>query len=141
MKMGAPKGNQNALGNNGGCPKIGLDVLWDGWYNDILELYREGASDVEIRALIYEKCKDKTKCSFNLWDRWINEEIEFGETIKTGKILSESWWHKQGRTSLKDREFNFTGWYMQMKNRFGWKDNHQIEANVNIPNLPDIVII
>ena len=128
--MAAPKGNKNALGNNGGKPKTGLDVLWDGWYNDILALYKEGASDVEIRALIYEKTEGETKGSYKLWDRWITEEIEFGETIRMGRLLSEAWWHKKGRESLEIREFNYNGWYMQMKNRFGWADKQEIETNI-----------
>jgi hypothetical protein len=120
--MGAPVGNKNAIGNNGGVEKIGLEVLWDGWYNDILDLYSEGASDVEIRALIVEKTNKKIKASYTLWDRWINEELEFSETIKIGKILSESWWNKNGRKNLENKDFNYTGWYMNMKNRFGWTD-------------------
>src|SRR5690554_1509509 len=95
-KGGAPIGNKNAIGNNGGAPKIGLEVLWEAWYNDILSLYSEGASDVEIRALIYEKTDKETKMSYTLWDRWMQEEVEFSETIKIGRLLSESWWHKEG---------------------------------------------
>ena len=125
--MAAPKGNKYAIGNEGGRPKIGLDILWEGWYNDILELYSEGASDVEIRALIYLKTKEKTKASFGLWDRWIEEEEEFFETIKQGRMLSESWWAKTGRKNLNNKEFSYTGWYMNMKNRFGWKDKHEVD--------------
>jgi len=120
--MGAIKGNQNAIGNNGGHPKIGIEILWDGWYNDILNLYKEGGSDVEVRALIYEETKEKTKMSYTLWDRWIKEEIEFSETIKTGRLLSEAWWSKSGRKNLENKDFSYTGWYMNMKNRFGWTD-------------------
>lgn len=127
--MAAPKGNQNALGNKGNTNRTGLDILWDGWYNDILDLYSEGASDVEIRAMIYKKTKGKTKASYTLWDRWLEDEIEFSETIKAGRLLAESWWHRNGRQNLQNKEFNFTGWYMQMKNRFGWKDRHDHTTN------------
>lgn len=125
--MGAPKGNQYALGNEGGRPKIGLEILWEGWYNDILELYSEGASDVEIRALIFNKTQEKTKASFGLWDRWLQEEEEFFETIKRGRMLSEAWWAKTGRKNLSNKDFSYTGWYMNMKNRFGWKDKQEID--------------
>ena len=117
--MPAPKKNKNALRNDGGRPKIDLSVLWDGWYNDILNLYQKGASDVEIRALIYEKAGVG---SYTLWERWIKEEGEFKEVIKMGKILSEAWWAKSGRTNLENKDFSYTGWYMNMKNRFGWAD-------------------
>jgi hypothetical protein len=125
--MSAPKGNKNAIGNNGGADKIGLDILWDGWYNDILDLFREGASDKEVRAFIVEKTLGATKCSYTLWDRWMEEEIEFSETIKTGRILSEGLFHKMGRLNLENKEFNYTGWYMQMKNRFGWMDKQHTD--------------
>lgn len=108
-----------------GRPKSILD-LPDGWYNDVLDLYKQGASDVEIKALIYQW---RGSFSNDLWDRWYKEESEFSETIKTGRLLSESWWHKSGRINLKDKDFSYTGWYMQMKNRFGWMDKNDITTN------------
>lgn len=126
--MAAPKGNKNALGNEGGRPQIGIDILWDGWQNEILELYAEGASDVEIRALIIEKTG---RVSYPLWDRWIKEEEEFSEVIRVGKLLSEKWWVKRGRTALENKDFSYTGWYMNMKNRFGWKDKQEVEGVVS----------
>lgn len=109
----------------GGRPQSTLD-LPDGWYNDILDLYREGASDVEVKALIYGW---RGSFSNSLWDRWMEDEEEFSQTIKAGKLLSEAWWHKNGRINLKDKEFNYTGWYMQMKNRFGWRDKQDITSD------------
>lgn len=102
----------------GGRPSATLD-LPDGWYNEVLDLYKEGASDVEVKALIYQW---RGSFSNDLWDRWLKDEEEFSQTIKTGKLLSESWWHKNGRTNLENKDFSFTGWYMNMKNRFGWRD-------------------
>ena len=109
--------------SNVGRPKTPLD-LPQGWQNQVLNLYSEGASDVEIKALIYDL---RGSFSNDLWDRWIQEEPEFSETIKVGRMLSERWWHQEGRTSLRDKNFNYTGWYMQMKNRFGWSDRQEIE--------------
>ena len=106
-----------------GRPKSSVD-LKDGWYNDVLKMYSEGASDVEIKAYIYEK---RGGFSNDLWDRWLKEEPEFSETIKVGKILSEAWWSKTGRKNLDNKEFSYTGWYMNMKNRFGWKDKQEID--------------
>jgi len=101
-----------------GRPKEALD-LWDGWADQVLELYKTGASDVEIKSLIYF---NRGSFSNDLWERWMKEEEEFSETIKAGKMLSEAWWAIQGRTNLKEPKFNYVGWYMNMKNRFGWKD-------------------
>lgn len=102
-----------------GRPTEDLSKLPENWYEQVLALYEEGASDVEIKALIHTW---RGSFSNDLWERWLKDEPEFSETIKTGKLLSEAWWHREGRTSLRDKEFSYTGWYMQMKNRFGWVD-------------------
>ena len=102
-----------------GRPKEDLSTLPENWYNEILNLYKVGASDVEIKALIYEW---RGRFSNDLWDRWLKEELEFSETIKMGRMISQAWWTRQGRTNLTGGDFSYTGWYMNMKNRFGWTD-------------------
>lgn len=106
-----------------GRPKSPFD-LSEGWQTTVLEMYKEGASDVEVKALIYEL---RGSFSNDLWDRWLEEEEQFSETIKVGKMLSAAWWQSAGRKNLKSGDFNYTGWYMNMKNRFGWKDKTETE--------------
>lgn len=106
-----------------GRPLETFDLPED-WQIEVLQLYKQGASDVEVKAYIYEL---RGTFSNDLWVRWMEQEPEFSETIKIGKMFSESWWHKNGRTNLSNRDFNYTGWYMNMKNRFGWKDNQSID--------------
>ena len=110
-----------------GRPKSDLSTLHPDWEVHILNLYGEGASDVEVKKLIWDW---RGTFSNDLWDRWMEEEPIFSETIKRGRALSEAWWESQGRKGLKDKEFNYTGWYMNMKNRFGWADKQQIENNI-----------
>ena len=106
-----------------GRPQSNLDLPKD-WQLHVLEMYRDGASDVEVKAYLYEL---RGSFSNDLWVRWMKEEREFSETIKVGKMLSEAWWAKTGRKNLDNKEFSFTGWYMNMKNRFGWSDKQEID--------------
>ena len=115
-------------------PKEDVKDLPENWYDLILDLYKIGASDVEVKGLIYEW---RGSFSNDLWDRWIKEEEQFSETIKTGRILAECWWNKNGRENLKNKEFNYTGWYMQMKNRFNWTDRTDLTTkDKELPSLP-----
>lgn len=114
--------------NKVGRPSEGLETLPEGWYNDVLALYSEGGSDVEAWAMIY---RWRGTFSNNLWERWMKEEPEFWETINAGKRLSEAWWQENGRTNLQNKDFNYTGWYMQMKNRFGWADSKKVDHTTN----------
>jgi hypothetical protein len=107
-------------------PKATLN-LPDKWEDAILDIYREGGSDVEVKAWLFEK---RGSFSNDLWDRWLKEEPKFSETIKIGKLLSEAWWTKNGRECLKNPRFNYTGWYMNMKNRFGWRDKQEVQHSI-----------
>lgn len=115
-----------------GRPKATLD-LPEGWHSDVLSLYSVGGSDVEVKALIIGY---RGSISNDLWNRWMKEEPEFSTTIKKGRLLSEAWWGKSGRSNLENRDFNYTGWYMNMKNRFGWKDSNKVEHSGNITISP-----
>lgn len=123
--------------NKGGRPKIGIDTLPDGWQDDILSLYSEGASDVEIKSLIYSWLGS---FSNNLWERWMKEEPMFWETINKGKMLSETWWARSGRKNLQNKDFSYTGWYMNMKNRFGWTDKQEIDHTTKGEEIKQVTI-
>jgi hypothetical protein len=109
-----------------GRPQSDLTTLPENWADVILELYREGASDVEVKATIADW---RGSFSNDLWCRWMDEEPIFSETIKKGKLLSAAWWEQKGRKNLVNKDFNYVGWYMNMKNRFGWADNQKNEVS------------
>lgn len=94
----------------------------------VIELMTDGASK-------YEVCAELEIC-FDTISEWCNPEGEyfkrdFSDSVKKGLDLSRAWWEKQGRTNLKDKDFSYTGWYMNMKNRFGWADKQVVENNNN----------
>lgn len=96
------------------------------WEEQIISLYSQGGSDVEVRGLLIDWLGS---ASFDLWERWLNEEPEFSQTIKRGRIKSQVWWESLGRTQLVQEagkeattRFDTTLWYMNMKNRFKWTD-------------------
>jgi orotate phosphoribosyltransferase-like protein len=61
---------------------------------------------------------------------WMERFPDFKEAIKNGREYSKGWWEKNGRIALRDKDFNSTLWYMNMKNRFGWKDKQETEHGV-----------
>lgn len=81
----------------------------------------EGASLLEVKVLL--------GISNDLHSRFMEEEEKYSETIKKGIMISEAWWQKQGRTQMWSKDFNSTLWYMNMKNRFNWKDKQDITSD------------
>jgi hypothetical protein len=106
--------------HKGGRPKKTLSDLPKNWKQIIVDLKKEGASDVEVRVAL--------DISDDLWKRMIEEIEEFSRTVKKGTDLCEAWWVKAGRTGIKDKTFNAVLWYMNMKNRFGWKDKSELSG-------------
>lgn len=113
--------------NKGGRPKKTIQNLPQNWKKMVLDNMAEGASIEEIIILL--------DISHDLYARLMREEEEFSETLKKGKALSKAWWLKQGRLNLfsDPKSFSFTGWYMNMKNRFGWTDKQETNVNIQVP--------
>lgn len=85
--------------------------------DDLIALFKEGASKAEIAAKL-GICRD----TFAEWEK---SNPQFSEAVKKGVQLSEAWWQEQGRIALREKDFNSTLWYMNMKNRFGWRDKQE----------------
>lgn len=53
---------------------------------------------------------------------WAKKHKEFSVALKNGQDWCQGWWEDQGRQNVRNKEFNSTLWYMNMKNRFNWQD-------------------
>lgn len=93
----------------------------------VIELMSEGASLAEVAADI-----GVSRETMNRWSK-DDEKPEFCDAIKKGVELSEAWWLSEGRTSLRDNHFNHVLWYMNMKNRFGWRDKNEVTGRDGEP--------
>ena len=91
---------------------------------EIVEYMRDGKSLAEFAAYI-----DVDHDTIN---NWAKKYSEFFGAKKRAIKLSEAWWTAQGREALRDREFNHVLWYMNMKNRFGWRDKQEIEMDTSV---------
>lgn len=81
--------------------------------------FKEGASITEICAEI-GICRDT-------WNEWEHTNKVFSDTVKRFKPCSEAWWMTKGRVNLENKQFSPVLWYMNMRNRFGWRDKQEIE--------------
>ncbi len=104
-----------AVKNLGGRPTKFRSKMCD----VVIELMSEGASQVEVAA-------ELGICNGTLHD-WKKTNNEFSDAIKRGIQRSNAWWEKEGRKNLQNKDFSYTGWYMNMKNRFGWRDKTETE--------------
>ena len=86
-----------------------------------IELMKAGASLVEVAA-------ELGICAGTVHE-WKKSNPDFAAAMQRGIELSRAWWEHQGRTNLENKSFNYVGWYMNMKNRFGWKDKSEVSGN------------
>ena len=75
---------------------------------------------------------------------WTNKESprfkdSFSDTIKSGLMLSQSWWEKQGKLATFNSEgFNATSYIFTMKNRF--REDYSDTIKQEITNTTPLVI-
>lgn len=118
----------------------GRPTKYDPKYCDlIVEIMKDGASIEEVAAEF-----GVTKVTLY---EWCDKHVEFFNAKKRAEELSKAWWVKQGRTQLGNKDFSYTGWYMNMKNRFKWSDRQEqviesksevnIKGEVKLENIDD----
>ncbi len=112
-----------------GRPQIKLEDLPEGWEESIIKLSKQGASIVELAV--------ELDISRNTLYALSERDEYFLNTIKRCKRYCEAWWLGKGRTELDNKDFSYTGWYMNMKNRFGWADKQEIKEEKKIETTVD----
>jgi hypothetical protein len=96
-------------------PKKTTNDFPENWKEEIDRMYKRGCCDVEIRSFLGGIMPET-------FDRMMDEEPEFFEVIKKGRVHAEAWWRELGRTGCAAGKIN-TGMYaLQMRNRFNWYD-------------------
>lgn len=104
----------------------------------LIELMQKGASKAEVAADL-----GISRDTLHEWEKDPNKP-EFSDAIKRGEELSQAWWMRMGRENLQNKDFSATLWYMNMKNRFGWRDKQEVSGTDGAPlqivlksNLPN----
>ena len=115
--MAKKKENKKPVGR----PLITLEDLGNDWSERMRNLSKDGASIVELAVML-----DISRETFYALSE---RDKEFSYTVKKCKQLCEVWWLKSGRKNLENKDFSYTGWYMNMKNRFNWRDKQDVTSN------------
>lgn len=100
-----------------------------GWKEKLIALFAEGASKEEIKLEIYLM---RGSFSDDLWYRWIKEEPEFAQVIEDGVMLEKGAWYKTARVAVFNKECNAKVLDINMKNRFGWSENHNVKGEATL---------
>lgn len=107
------------VGRNVGRPRA---TLPEDYEKIMLDLAEQGASIVELSVAL--------RINRDTFYEISKRDKAFSDIVKRCKELSEAWWEKSGRTNLMNKDFSYVGWYMNMKNRFGWRDKSEQDIKV-----------
>lgn len=92
----------------------------EGWEQRLYKLGSRGGTMQEMAALL--------KISQWQFKHLVGRDEYFEAVVITAEELAEAWWLKNGRTNLTNKQFHPSLYYMNMKNRYGWKDRQDITS-------------
>lgn len=113
--------------NKGGRPSKAAIAAREGgtkWAKDMIDLYEQGASDVEVCSHL--------RLSEKEFDKRMKEDELFSRLVQIGRLHAKAFWYKQSRLGLRDRSFNTVLFIKTMQNRYGWSDKSE-----NVERKPD----
>lgn len=80
----------------------------------LVELYEQGASDVEV-------CAD-LKMPWREFEKRIKADDIFCQLVEFGRLAAKAWWLRQSRLAVNDKTFQYSVWFAHMTNRYGWSN-------------------
>lgn len=101
-----------------GRPRTTVDDLPNDWQQIMTDCGQDGGSAAEARCLL--------GIGMSAWETLLKDSEEFREAEKVRQALCEVWWEKRGREMASGEQGNSAVWIFNMKNRFGWRDRHDI---------------
>lgn len=122
-KSGAPKGNQNAIGNKGGAPEIYTEE----WLNEeakrLLEWFKE-PRNIWLKGFALLRGYDPVRL-----DEFADKSIEFSEALQKAKKWQEYKLVDMGL--FNETNSNITKFVLT--NNHGWMDKQQLSGDANSP--------
>lgn len=103
-----------------GRPRI-IPKIWNEEIKQkILDAYKEGQSDIAIMIILNTSRETFYKLLRTDKENLEPQELDFLDTIKTGRLLSQQWWEEIGRKGTVGAidSFNNGAFVFNMKNRF-----------------------
>lgn len=108
--------------------KLSLESLPEDWVDTSIGLYEQGAGDEEVQK--------ELRITPAAFESLLSAEPYFLQVIQYGRLCRKAWYLKWGRTHLTAKGANYTGWFQQMKNLYGWSDKQQqIISDGEISNM------
>lgn len=120
---GAPKGNKNALGNEGGRPRLYTDpVVFAAKVEEYFDTVKEAGTTPSIVGIsLHMGFTDKSTFAF-----YANYGFEFSKTVEKARMRLE-----QDRIERLNDKARFTpGTIFDLKNNYGWVDKQEIAMTV-----------